>query len=106
MILNDDINRASQQLAAVIYAERARRERQETRLKDALADFGRPSAIRLAVLVDRGGRELPIGADFVGLTLKDVPTDHRNPVTLAIHYPRDGPALPLAGDDDNLPTFG
>ena len=40
MILNDDINRASQQLAAVIYAERARRERQETRLKDALADFG------------------------------------------------------------------
>ena len=40
VILNDDINRASQQLAAVIYAERARRERQETRLKDALADFG------------------------------------------------------------------
>ncbi|HEV8603752.1 MAG TPA: bifunctional pyr operon transcriptional regulator/uracil phosphoribosyltransferase PyrR [Tepidisphaeraceae bacterium] len=44
---------------------------------DALTDFGRPSAIRLAVLVDRGGRELPIGADYVGLTLKDVPTDHR-----------------------------
>src|SRR5438445_12116925 len=33
---------------------------------DALTDFGRPSVIRLAVLVDRGGRELPIGADFVG----------------------------------------
>jgi len=44
---------------------------------DALNDFGRPSVIRLAVLVDRGGRELPIQADFVGLTLKDVPTDHR-----------------------------
>jgi guanylate kinase len=40
VILNDDINRASQQLAAVIYAERARRERQEQRLKDTLADFG------------------------------------------------------------------
>ena len=40
VILNDDINRASQQLAAVIYAERARRSRQEERLKDALADFG------------------------------------------------------------------
>jgi len=40
VILNDDINRASQQLAAVIYAERARRERQASRLKDALADFG------------------------------------------------------------------
>jgi guanylate kinase len=40
VILNDDINRASQQLAAVISAERARRERQEARLKDTLADFG------------------------------------------------------------------
>lgn len=40
VILNDDINRASQQLAAIIYAERARRERQEVRLKETLADFG------------------------------------------------------------------
>jgi pyrimidine operon attenuation protein / uracil phosphoribosyltransferase len=44
---------------------------------DALSDFGRPSVIRLAVLIDRGGRELPIQADFVGLTLRDVPDDHR-----------------------------
>ncbi len=43
----------------------------------ALNDFGRPSAIRLAVLVDRGGRELPIQPDFVGLTLSDVPKNHR-----------------------------
>jgi pyrimidine operon attenuation protein / uracil phosphoribosyltransferase len=50
---------------------------------DALSDFGRPSAIRLAVLVDRGGRELPIQADFVGLTLSDVPRDHRVNVRLA-----------------------
>jgi pyrimidine operon attenuation protein/uracil phosphoribosyltransferase len=49
---------------------------------DVLSDFGRPSAIRLAVLVDRGGRELPIQADFVGLTLKDVPADHRVNVRL------------------------
>jgi pyrimidine operon attenuation protein/uracil phosphoribosyltransferase len=49
---------------------------------DALNDFGRPSAIRLAVLVDRGGRELPIAADFVGLTLGDVPPDHRVNVRL------------------------
>jgi len=40
VILNDDINRASQQLAAVIYAERARRERQESSLRNALEDFG------------------------------------------------------------------
>ena len=38
---------------------------------DALREFGRPSAIRLAVLVDRGHRELPIRADHVG---KNVPT--------------------------------
>ena len=38
---------------------------------DALVDFGRPNAIRLAVLVDRGHRELPIRADHVG---KNVPT--------------------------------
>jgi pyrimidine operon attenuation protein/uracil phosphoribosyltransferase len=44
---------------------------------DAISDFGRPSAVRLAVLVDRGGRELPIQADFVGLTLRDIPRDHR-----------------------------
>ena len=38
---------------------------------DALLELGRPSAIRLAVLVDRGHRELPIRADYVG---KNVPT--------------------------------
>ena len=49
---------------------------------DALADFGRPSAIRLAVLVDRGGRELPIQPDFVALTLSDVARDYRVNVRL------------------------
>jgi pyrimidine operon attenuation protein/uracil phosphoribosyltransferase len=38
---------------------------------DALTDFGRPKKIQLAVLVDRGHRELPIRADFVG---KNIPT--------------------------------
>ena len=38
---------------------------------DALSDLGRPRAVRLAVLVDRGHRELPIRADYVG---KNVPT--------------------------------
>ncbi|MBX3099845.1 MAG: bifunctional pyr operon transcriptional regulator/uracil phosphoribosyltransferase PyrR [Salinibacterium sp.] len=36
---------------------------------DALNDFGRPRAVRLAVLIDRGHRELPIRADFVGKNL-------------------------------------
>lgn len=38
---------------------------------DALSDLGRPAVVRLAVLVDRGHRELPIRADYVG---KDLPT--------------------------------
>ena len=38
---------------------------------DALNDFGRPARIQLAVLIDRGHRDLPIKADFVG---KNVPT--------------------------------
>ncbi|MFN0093306.1 MAG: bifunctional pyr operon transcriptional regulator/uracil phosphoribosyltransferase PyrR [Dehalococcoidia bacterium] len=38
---------------------------------EALGDFGRPARVRLAVLVDRGHRELPIRADFVG---KNIPT--------------------------------
>jgi guanylate kinase len=45
-ILNDDINRASAQLAAVIYAERARRERQEVRLKGPLEDFAVQNRLR------------------------------------------------------------
>jgi guanylate kinase len=44
VILNDDINRASAQLASVIYAERARRERQELYSREALADFARASS--------------------------------------------------------------
>jgi pyrimidine operon attenuation protein/uracil phosphoribosyltransferase len=49
---------------------------------DALIDFGRPRSIQLAVLVDRGHRELPIRADFVG---KNIPTqiDQRVSVHLA-----------------------
>lgn len=42
---------------------------------DAITDFGRPSMIRLAVLIDRGGRELPIRADYSGEIL-DVTSKH------------------------------
>jgi len=42
---------------------------------DALVDYGRPRAIRLAVLVDRGHRELPIRADFVGKNVPTKPSD-------------------------------
>jgi pyrimidine operon attenuation protein / uracil phosphoribosyltransferase len=40
---------------------------------DELADFGRPKRISLCVLVDRGGRELPIQADIVGKSVKTAP---------------------------------
>ena len=42
---------------------------------DALGDHGRPSIVRLAVLVDRGHRELPIRADFVGKNLPSAPEE-------------------------------
>jgi pyrimidine operon attenuation protein/uracil phosphoribosyltransferase len=48
---------------------------------DALNDFGRPRRIQLAVLVDRGHRELPVKADFVG---KNVPTSHNESVRVSL----------------------
>lgn len=48
---------------------------------DALADLGRPARIQLAVLVDRGHRELPIRADFVG---KNVPTSREERVEVRL----------------------
>jgi pyrimidine operon attenuation protein/uracil phosphoribosyltransferase len=53
-----------------------------------LTDFGRPACIRLAVLVDRGHRELPIRADFVG---KNVPTHRDDDVRVRV--------VELDGDD-------
>ena len=48
---------------------------------DALVDFGRPQAIQLIVLVDRGHRELPIKADYVG---RNVPTSARQSVQVKL----------------------
>jgi pyrimidine operon attenuation protein/uracil phosphoribosyltransferase len=48
---------------------------------DALIDFGRPRAIQLVVLIDRGHRELPIKADYVG---KNVPTSMRQSVQVRL----------------------
>lgn len=48
---------------------------------DAIIDMGRPKAIQLAVLVDRGHRELPIRADYVG---KNVPTSSREIVSVQL----------------------
>ncbi len=66
---------------------------------DALMDFGRPRAIRLAVMVDRGHRELPIRADHVG---KNVPTSREEVVHVLLEEVdgEDGVEIgrPAAGD--------
>ncbi len=49
---------------------------------DALIDLGRPSAIQLAVLVDRGHREVPIRADFVG---KNIPTSKKEIIEVRLN---------------------
>ena len=49
---------------------------------DALIDFGRPKVIQLVVLVDRGHRELPIKADYVG---KNLPTSPKESVQVRLH---------------------
>ena len=48
---------------------------------DAVMDFGRPAAIQLAVLIDRGHRELPIAADYIG---KNIPTSRKEIVRVQL----------------------
>ncbi|MEK7846507.1 MAG: bifunctional pyr operon transcriptional regulator/uracil phosphoribosyltransferase PyrR, partial [Nitrospinota bacterium] len=48
---------------------------------DGLMDFGRPANIQLAVLIDRGHRELPIRADFTG---KNIPTSYHESVKVML----------------------
>ena len=52
---------------------------------DALNDFGRPRRIQLAVMVDRGNRELPIMPDYVGVSVQTDPNEH-----VEVRYAEDG----------------
>ena len=63
---------------------------------DALNDLGRPRSVQLAVLVDRGHRELPIRADYVG---KNLPTAHREAVRVLLAE-IDGEDSVLLGERD------
>jgi pyrimidine operon attenuation protein/uracil phosphoribosyltransferase len=63
---------------------------------DALIDFGRPKSIQLVVLVDRGHRELPIKADYVG---KNVPTSARESIRVRLQE-TDGQDLVLIDKED------
>ena len=64
---------------------------------DALMDFGRPASVQLAVLIDRGHRELPIRADYVGKNLPTAP-DEEVQVFLEEIDERDGVTL-MRGND-------
>ena len=61
---------------------------------DAMADVGRPRAVRLAVLVDRGHRELPIRADFVG---KNLPTSLVEKVSVRLSEFDDDDSVTISG---------
>ena len=63
---------------------------------DALADLGRPRSVQLAVLVDRGHRELPIRADYVG---KNIPTSLRETVHVLLTETDDADAVLLGPAD-------
>src|SRR6266704_1572917 len=66
---------------------------------DALGDIGRPRAVQLAVLVDRGHRELPIRPDYVG---KNLPTSHREVVRVLLTEV-DGEDAVLLGENPGFP---
>jgi pyrimidine operon attenuation protein / uracil phosphoribosyltransferase len=66
---------------------------------DALMDYGRPSCVRLAVLVDRGHRELPIRADYVG---KNVPTSGREQVRVRLAETDGEDLVIILGDDGEV----
>ncbi|MFI0774197.1 bifunctional pyr operon transcriptional regulator/uracil phosphoribosyltransferase PyrR [Streptomyces sp. NPDC021212] len=69
---------------------------------DALGDLGRPRAVQLAVLVDRGHRELPIRADYVG---KNLPTSLRETVKVQLTE-EDGRDSVLLGLRETTPADG
>ena len=67
---------------------------------DAIGDIGRPRAVQLAVLVDRGHRELPIRADYVG---KNLPTSLVERVTVHLTEYDGADAVLIADKDGTRP---
>lgn len=70
---------------------------------DALNDIGRPRAVQLAVLIDRGHRELPIRADYVG---KNLPTARREAVRVLLAETDGDDSVALLGGSDPADTPG
>lgn len=70
---------------------------------DALMDFGRPAAVQLAVLIDRGHRELPIRADFVG---KNLPTQRTERINVKLAELDGEDAVAIAKEPTPGPSLG
>lgn len=68
---------------------------------DAIGDLGRPTAVRLAALVDRGHRELPIRADFVG---KNLPSSLSERIFVRLEETDGADSVSIAGPDDEPAT--
>jgi pyrimidine operon attenuation protein/uracil phosphoribosyltransferase len=68
---------------------------------NAIMDFGRPGSIQLCVLVDRGHRELPIRADYVG---KNIPTSTNEEVKVKMKEIDGEDAIYLVETEDELPS--
>ncbi len=68
---------------------------------DAVMDFGRPTSIQLAVLIDRGHRELPIRADYVG---KNIPTSRTEKVRVAIRELDGYEGVDLGSEEPDEPS--
>ena len=66
---------------------------------DALMDFGRPRAVQLAVLVDRGRRELPIQADYVGLAAATAADESVKVFLTEAGHERDRVAVRVRGEE-------
>lgn len=64
---------------------------------DAVIDLGRPSAIQLAVLIDRGHRELPVRADYVG---KNIPTSRAEKVEVHVKEVDGEDGVAIAGSNE------
>ncbi len=80
-LLNTDIDLSIENKTVILVDDVLYTGRTARAAMDAIMDIGRPSRIQLAVLIDRGHRELPIRADFVG---KNVPTSQKEIIAVQL----------------------
>jgi pyrimidine operon attenuation protein/uracil phosphoribosyltransferase len=70
---------------------------------DALIDLGRPESIQLAVLIDRGHREMPIRADYVG---KNMPSSRHEEIRVQLIETDGADEVTIVSNDNNSSIVG